>query len=104
VYLESLEKVRALAPRVIYPGHGPPVENPAGRIDSLIRHRADREAQVLDALAEGLDTPGKMAERIYRALGEKIVRIGASMVTAHLDKLIEEGRVRREGERYLLDG
>ena len=45
-----------------------------------------------------------MAERIYRALGEKIVRIGASMVTAHLEKLIEEGRVRQEGERYLLDG
>ncbi|MCH7555264.1 MAG: hypothetical protein IIC08_04640 [Proteobacteria bacterium] len=26
------------------------------------------------------------------------------MVTAHLEKLIEEGRVRQEGERYLLDG
>ncbi|HBK81743.1 MAG TPA: hypothetical protein DDZ83_19075 [Nitrospinae bacterium] len=104
VYLESLEKVRALDPRVIFPGHGPPVEDPAGRIDALIRHRADREEQVLDALAGGLDTPGKMAERIYRGLGEKIVRVGASMLTAHLEKLIEEGRVRREGERYLLDG
>lgn len=102
-YLRSLEEVRELAPRIIFPGHGPPIENPAERIDFLIRHRVQREGQVLDALAEGLNTPVKMAEKIYRDFGKKIIKIGAGMLTAHLEKLIEDGRVRKKGEKYLLE-
>jgi len=101
-YLASLEVERALAPRVIYPGHGSPIKDPEGRIEGLVRHRARREGQVLDALATGVDTPEEMAASIYKGLGEKTMKIGAAMLAGHLEKLIEEGRARREGERYLL--
>jgi glyoxylase-like metal-dependent hydrolase (beta-lactamase superfamily II) len=103
-YLDSLERVRDLAPRVIYPGHGPPVVDPAGRVEALLTHRARREAQVLEALGEGLDTPEGMAGRIYRGMKEETIRIGATMIAGHLEKLIEEGRARREGECYFLTG
>lgn len=101
-FLSSLEVERALAPRVIYPGHGTPVKDPEGRIDALVRHRDRREGQVLEALATGVETPEEMAASIYRGLGEKTMRIGTAMLAGHLEKLIEEGRARREGERYLL--
>jgi ribonuclease/clavin/mitogillin len=101
-FLASLEVERALAPRVIYSGHGPPVEDPVGRIDALLHHRTRREGQVLEALAAGVETPEEMAASIYRGVGEKTMRIGTAMLAGHLEKLIEEGRVRRDGVRYLL--
>ena len=64
-YLHSLERVRSLAPRRLFPGHGPAIEDPAAAIDSYVRHRAERDAQVLEALRSGLDTPASFASRIY---------------------------------------
>lgn len=102
VYLQTLEKVRDLSPRVIFPGHGPPVTDPGGRVEALLRHRAQRERQVLAALSDGLETPEEMAQRIYRGMGEKVIQIGATMLTAHLEKLAEEGRVESEEGKYIL--
>jgi glyoxylase-like metal-dependent hydrolase (beta-lactamase superfamily II) len=101
-YLASLERVRDLAPRVIYPGHGPPVEDPAGRAEVLLRHRARREVQIVQSVSEGYDTPQRIAERIYAGLGERTISIGAKMIISHLEKLAGEGAVRREGESYVL--
>ncbi len=101
-YLQTLEKIRALAPRVIFPGHGPLVADPAGRVEALLRHRARRERQVLTALSGGMETPEEMAQQIYRGLEERVIRIGTTMLTAHLEKLIEEGRVENREGKYLL--
>lgn len=101
-YLRTLGKIRDLAPRVIFPGHGPPVTDPAGRIETLLRHRAQRERQVLAALSDGLETHEEMARRIYRGQGEKIIRIGGTMILAHLEKLAEEGRVESKEGKYIL--
>jgi hypothetical protein len=73
-----------------------------GRITALLAHRVRREEQVLKALGDGLDTPEGMAGRIYRGMKEETIRIGATMIAGHLEKLIEEGRARREEDRYFL--
>ena len=54
-YLASLRRIRALQPRRLLPGHGPIVLDPAALIDDYLQHRAEREAQVLDAAATGPD-------------------------------------------------
>ena len=50
-YFDSLARLRELALRVIYPGHGPPLDDPAEAIDRFERHRRERVAQVEEALA-----------------------------------------------------
>jgi glyoxylase-like metal-dependent hydrolase (beta-lactamase superfamily II) len=45
-YLDSLEKVRDLAPEVIYPAHGSPVRNPPETLEAYRRHRIERLHQV----------------------------------------------------------
>ena len=45
-YMESLKKLLALAPTILYPGHGPVVMDAVGVIRQYIRHREKREAQV----------------------------------------------------------
>ena len=43
-YMKSLEKILELAPSVIYPGHGPVVEDPIPKIQFYIKHRMERES------------------------------------------------------------
>jgi len=51
-YLASLERVRSLEPRVIYPAHGPPLTDPADALARFERHRRDRIRQVRQARSE----------------------------------------------------
>ena len=101
-YLRTLQRILALEPRVLYPGHGSPVRDPEGRIRALLAHRAQREEQVLAALAKGPETPAGIAEGIYCGLGEARIRMGTSMVRSHLEKLVEEGRARDEAGTFRL--
>ena len=38
-YLHSLERIRAIGPRIIYPAHGPAFEEPQLTIDRYVHHR-----------------------------------------------------------------
>ena len=103
-YIASLHRMRDLEPEVIYPGHGPPVEDPAARIDAILKHRERREKQVLEALADGFGTPELIGQQIYAGLEGRQLAMGTTVIVAHLEKLVAEGRVTPEGERYLLAG
>ena len=52
LYLKSLRRLLEDQPRRIYPGHGPPVDNPGALIRAYITHRLGRETQILDELAK----------------------------------------------------
>ena len=62
-YLRTLDELRALADeaglRVLLPGHGPLLADPAGVLDYYIAHRRERLDQVRAALAAGARTPGR---------------------------------------------
>ena len=103
-YLESLEKVKSLAPRLIYPGHGPVIEDPIGRIDELIEHRKMRDAQYLEALGAGHDTPAKIADLVYHDLPERQRNLGARVIALHLERFVESGEVACADGRYSLTG
>jgi glyoxylase-like metal-dependent hydrolase (beta-lactamase superfamily II) len=99
-YLRSLGRVAGLDLEVIMPGHGPPIFDPAARVAEYIAHRLMRERQVLDALAGGARTPGEVAGLLYRNLDPRLHPAAEGTVLAHLLKLVGEGRVRREGNRF----
>lgn len=86
-YLESLRRVRALNPRRLLPGHGPIVDAPAALIDQYLEHRAERDRQILDAVASGITSPDAIAKHIYGPLPERIVPAAADTVLAHMIKL-----------------
>jgi glyoxylase-like metal-dependent hydrolase (beta-lactamase superfamily II) len=97
-YLESLQRVRALGPRRLLPGHGPIVDDPVALLDSYIVHRAEREAQIVAAIREGAFTPEEIVPRVYGTLEPGIEKAAAESVLAHLVKLEEEGGARRDPE------
>lgn len=98
VYLESLEKVRDRSPRRIAPGHGAMIDDPAAVLDGYLRHRQEREAQVLRALsAVGADAGEgwpieSLVAAIYVDVPEALHPVARYSVWAHLRKLAAEGR------------
>ena len=64
-YLESLERVRRLELDVIYPAHGPPIENPAAALDRFVSHRRQRIRQMESMLAE---RPGASVDDLMEAI------------------------------------
>ena len=96
-YLESLEKVQALGPARIAPGHGDMIEDPAAVLDGYLRHRLDREAQVLAALQgdpAGGHTADRLVAAIYVDVPNELHPVARYSVWAHLRKLGAEGRAR----------
>jgi ribonuclease/clavin/mitogillin len=61
--MESLKKLQAIDPSVIYPGHGPIVNNPTQRIQTYIEHRMKRNDQIVDALKKST-TPLTISELV----------------------------------------
>ncbi|HET7436165.1 MAG TPA: MBL fold metallo-hydrolase [Thermoanaerobaculia bacterium] len=101
-YMRSLEKLRAHRPERIHPAHGPTRDDAVALIDEYLAHRRERERQVLDALQHGDTTIRAMRLRIYPDLDERLHSAAEIQMSAHLIKLIEEGRVVADGERYTL--
>jgi glyoxylase-like metal-dependent hydrolase (beta-lactamase superfamily II) len=96
-YMRSLSVMLALAPRVIYPGHGPAVWSALERLREHLDHRKDRERQVLGGLEEGPRTAEELVPVIYSDYPKELHPAAARSVLAHLLKLAREGRVARVG-------
>ena len=101
-YLESLQRLRELPNlRVICPGHGPLIEDPVQRIDLYLRHRTQRERQVITALTSGdAPTSWQIMEQLYPGINPRLRRSADGNVRAHLRKLEKDGRIKvYEGKR-----
>ena len=97
-YLRSLKRMQALQPRALYPGHGPIVLEAAAKLQEYLDHRAEREQQILEAMAAGAGTIGEMVSAIYVDYPPDVHALAARSVLAQLLKLEGEGRVRRSGK------
>ena len=99
-YLRSLERLAALRPRILFPGHWDPVREAMAKIEEYRRHRLEREAQVLAAVRKGPGTPAELTRRVYGELEEKLMVAAEMTLRAHLRKLVDDGLVRERGEVY----
>jgi glyoxylase-like metal-dependent hydrolase (beta-lactamase superfamily II) len=101
-YMQSLERLLARDDAILYPTHGSPITDPKDFIAEYLAHRRRREAQVIQALADGLLTPAAMVPRLYPGLDAALYPAAALSLTAHLIKLEADGRAARQGEGWRL--
>jgi glyoxylase-like metal-dependent hydrolase (beta-lactamase superfamily II) len=96
-YMESLRRVRDLAPATLYPGHGERVDDAPALIEEYITHREEREARVLAAARAHKDAfiPMDLVPGLYAGYPVEVYPLAAWTVQAHLDKLVSEHRVDR---------
>ena len=94
-YMMSLEKILSLSPSVIYPGHGPVINDPVTKIKYYIEHRMAREKQIYNAVesySSGLDSM-EIVKVVYKETPENLWRAAEVNVKHHLEKLEKEGKI-----------
>lgn len=92
-YLASLERIRALGCRTLFPSHGAPFLAVEAKLSEYIEHRLAREEQVLSAWARGLRRPEELVPEIYPDVPAPVRPLAERQVVAHLDRLRRRGRI-----------
>jgi glyoxylase-like metal-dependent hydrolase (beta-lactamase superfamily II) len=92
-YLRSLERLRSLDLRVLYPGHGPEVHDPRAKIGEYIEHRMMRERRLVAALDRGVNSRAALLAEVWDDVPEELRGAAAIAMQAHLEKLEDEGRL-----------
>ena len=93
-YLGSLRRLRDLAERheidVVWPGHGPVLDDALAVLDYYLRHRAERLDQVRAAVADGALEPMDVVRSVYSDVDPQLWPAAELSVRAQLDYLRTE--------------
>jgi glyoxylase-like metal-dependent hydrolase (beta-lactamase superfamily II)/8-oxo-dGTP pyrophosphatase MutT (NUDIX family) len=102
-YLASLEQLLAEDIAILAPGHGYLIGAPHREVKRLVAHRLAREAKVATALGRRAEaTLEEILPEVYDDVPARMHPIAARSLSAHLEKLVSEERVRVSGSRYAL--
>lgn len=86
-YLDSLRRLAALEPRLVWPGHGDVIDAPVERIQTYLAHRAERERQVRACLDDGVTDIDAIVARVYADTPSALWPAARLTVEALLEKL-----------------
>jgi glyoxylase-like metal-dependent hydrolase (beta-lactamase superfamily II) len=92
-YMASLRRVADLDLRVLHPGHGPDIEDPAAKIAEYLAHRQEREDKLVAALEGGERSRTALLDRVWDDVPAQLRGMAGVAMQAHLEKLEDEGRL-----------
>ncbi|XP_042224475.1 endoribonuclease LACTB2-like [Homarus americanus] len=95
-----------LQPKVLYPGHGPLIDDPVPRIQHYIDHRNERERQILKVLSDNPKknmTSMELVKIIYKDVPGHLHLAAEGNVNHHLQKLFKDHLVHRQEGSWCLN-
>jgi glyoxylase-like metal-dependent hydrolase (beta-lactamase superfamily II) len=98
-YLAALARLRERSLKVLLPGHGPPVSDPAAKLDEYVAHRLDRERRLIEALDAGRRSTEELLDYAWADVPPGLRQAATVTLAAHLDKLADEHRLPAGVER-----
>ena len=102
-YMKSLRYLQGLQLRFLAPGHGAIMDDPAAEIAGLLAHRLRREQKTVAGLGQlGNSDLDGLVETVYDDIPGHLLPLARQTLLAHLIKLEQEGRARREQDRWYL--
>lgn len=102
-YMASLQKLYDREDRVLYPAHGPQIDNPRQLVRGMLGHRRQRERQIVRLLEDGgPHVVPDFVRAMYKGLDPRLHGAAGRSVLAHLIDLERQGRVTVEGERWMI--
>jgi glyoxylase-like metal-dependent hydrolase (beta-lactamase superfamily II) len=101
-YMDGLGSLVSLQPNVICPGHYEAIYGATSAVQEVLRHRQEREAQVLGSLSRRSSTLDQLFDRIYGEAYKSKRTFATLQIVAHLVKLLEEGKVQQTKKGWVL--
>lgn len=97
LYLDSLQRMEKQFGGRAYPGHGPVITDGRSKIEEYIKHRQQREEEVLKVLrdAGAPRTARDLVKIIYKDVPENLHDAAERGVVQILEKLRKEGKVKK---------
>lgn len=96
-YLAALDRTIDLDPRIALPGHGDPIEDPAGRARELKEHHRIRLEEAAAALSTEQQTGYELSFPLFGAdLPAAGRRFAVAETLSHLERLVHEGAASRQ--------
>ena len=104
-YMHSLQRLTGRGDAVYYPTHGAPIggphdamgRDPRAYVETLVAHRRDREDQILQCLARGIDRIPDMVAAMYADIDRRLHPAAAMSVFSHIVAMTEDRRILTEG-------
>jgi glyoxylase-like metal-dependent hydrolase (beta-lactamase superfamily II) len=92
-YMRSLARLAERDLKVLYPGHGPQIDDPRAKIAEYVEHRMMRERRLVAALERGERSRAALLAEVWDDVPEQLRGAAAIAMKAHLEKLEDEGRL-----------
>ena len=93
-YLDSLRQTRDLPARIVYSGHGEPIDDHVALIDERFRLHERRAQKILGLIAEQPRTAHDLAQALWGNIAVTQAYLTLSAVLGHVDLLLNAARVR----------
>jgi len=108
-YFASLRLLLARDDQVYHPAHGPSHRDPLPLVRAYLEHRQQREAAIIARLRQGDRTITEIVKANYADVDPRLHPAAALSTLAHLQYMIERGRVTTPGlptldAAYAVDG
>ncbi len=100
-YMSSLRKLLKRDDAIYYPAHGPASPKPLSLVRGILAHRKMREAAMLERVKAGDHSVEEIVTHVYTDVNPKLHAAAGLSTRAHLEHLIELGRVEVKENSYL---
>jgi glyoxylase-like metal-dependent hydrolase (beta-lactamase superfamily II) len=97
-YMDSLELLLARDDAIYYPTHAGPIADPHPYVRALIKHRQEREIQIIDCLGRGVRRIADMVGDMYADLDPALIPAARRSVFAHIIAMAERGEIACDGD------
>ena len=91
-YVATLDRLAAMPLTEVFPGHGPPIEDPHALIDEMREHHRRRSADLEARLTSEGKTGWQLANELFPSLTGFDNFLAVSEVVGHMDLLVDDGR------------
>ncbi len=96
-YFASLKKLLERSEEIYWPTHGGPKRDPLPFVRAFLTHRKMREAAIETRIKKGDRLITVIVKNIYRDVDPRLHPAAAMSTMAHIEHLIERGRIKSDG-------